>query len=279
MAFNNENTYLFTNSIFEVIRSNKKHNKKSKREISFKPVLSDSFFIKAQNNNEFHSYEKLKMKDFDKNYNENTNDKSRKEKLKKKIPFNKELIIKNIQEDLNCISCNNFVDEKTNDFIEEENIIPEFIDLEFKITIQENFDMLFSLVNDLIKLIIKINNSKSNLNVNLYYTQLKPKIKKILNLIDKIYINLKEYNEKVTSLNTIFIKIYNNKSLEKLYKTFNPFKKIYEHEYKIYKRNLKIFKKIKNSIPKICDQILIDIENNKKLIEVEKEIEDLIHNK
>ena len=87
MAFNNENTYLFTNSIFEVIRSNKKHNKKSKREISFKPVLSDSFFIKAQNHNEFHSYEKLKMKDFDKNYNENTNDKSRKEKLKKKNSF------------------------------------------------------------------------------------------------------------------------------------------------------------------------------------------------
>ena len=286
---NNElSKQLMNNKIFFVYKSPKNLLKrKIKSSLSINNILSNSLSIKidenfGQNketnskNNFFHN------KDPNNLLSKINDEKNISNYIKNLKTIDNHKLINDIQQELKNIP-NNLNNEQSNEFYKDQHLVPKIFHSETKINFQEYFDKLCSLVTYITKLILKLNNSNNNYydNIKFYYEQLSQKTGEILNLFEKITENLKEYKENILSLGLVFEKYqkeFEENNYNELLKTLKVLKKIYQHEYNIYNENIKIYEKMNKTIPYLCNQILDNIENKKKLCNIEKKINELLSN-
>ena len=286
---NNESSrQLINDSIFFVYKSPKNLLKrKIKRSISINSIISNSLSIKIGENigqnKETNSKNNILHIKHSQNVLSNKNDeKNKTTNIKNLKTIENENLINDIQQELNNIA-NNSTQEQSNECYKVQYLVPKIFHSEIKINLQEYFDNLCALMTEITKLILKLNNLNYNCfdNIKFYYVQLSQKTGEILNLVEKITENLKEYKENIISLGLVFEKFekeFEEKKFNELLKDLNALKKIYQHEYNIYKENIMIYEKINKAIPYLCNQILINTENKKKLSNIEKKINELLNN-
>ena len=167
-------------------------------------------------------------------------------------------------------------DEENFEFDDINNIkkyIPKFYNSKEKLIFQENFDILSSLITHITKLIYYINKyTKKNKNQNeikYYNNKIVEKIPGIINIIDKINLNMKEYNNKIISLEKFFNQIefvYKNKNYP--ISDLNSLKKNFYIEYHNFNENFELYLKIKKIIHSLCNKITINVKNHNKLLDI-----------
>ncbi len=267
------------NSIFGIKQTKKYLNEKTQR-----PFVSNCIFSKRFENlnDDFLKYETQKENnisnfltsdtEFQDNLKEDDNFFQRNQKNLFKVNRTKKE--NEIQQELNNIFYNNNDEELNNEIHYRKNIIPQIFNSEIKLSLQEDFDNLCFLITDLTKISYKnctyekLDNKESILEIN-------KKISEILCLLEKLNNALKDYNDKINSLGQIFDQIeqyYNDSNYYFLIRKLQLLRKIYLNESKIYKSNYLIFEKIKKSIPFMCNKLLLNLENKKKLIEIENRL-------
>ena len=270
---------IIDNSIFGINQTKKYLNEKTQR-----PFASNCIFSKRLENlsDNFLKYETQKENkisnfltsdtDFQDNLKEDDNVFQRNQKNLFKVNRTKKE--NEIQNELNNIFYNNNDEELNNEIHYRKNIIPQIFNSEIKLSLQEDFDNLCFLITDLTKISYKnctdekLDNKESILEIN-------KKISEILCLLEKLNNALKDYNDKINSLGQIFDQIeqyYNDSNYYFLIRKLQLLRKIYLNESKIYKSNYLIFEKIKKSIPFMCNKLLLNLENKKKLIEIENRL-------
>lgn len=270
---------IIDNSIFGINQTKKYLNEKTQR-----PFASNCIFSKRLENlsDNFLKYETQKENkisnfltsdtDFQDNLKEDDNVFQRNRKNLFKVNRTKKE--NEIQNELNNIFYNNNDEELNNEIHYRKNIIPQIFNSEIKLSLQEDFDNLCFLITDLTKISYKnctdekLDNKESILEIN-------KKISEILCLLEKLNNALKDYNDKINSLGQIFDQIeqyYNDSNYYFLIRKLQLLRKIYLNESKIYKSNYLIFEKIKKSIPFMCNKLLLNLENKKKLIEIENRL-------
>jgi hypothetical protein len=270
---------IIDNSIFGINQTKKYLNEKTQR-----PFASNCIFSKRLENlsDNFLKYETQKENkisnfltsdtDFQDNLKEDDNVFQRNQKNLFKVNRTKKE--NEIQNELNNIFYNNNDEELNNEIHYRKNIIPQIFNSEIKLSLQEDFDNLCFLITDLTKISYKnctdekLDNKESILEIN-------KKISEILCLLEKLNNALKDYNDKINSLGQIFDQIeqyYNDANYYFLIRKLQLLRKIYLNESKIYKSNYLIFEKIKKSIPFMCNKLLLNLENKKKLIEIENRL-------
>ena len=267
------------NSIFGIKQTKKYLNEKTQR-----PFASNCIFSKRLENlnDDFLKYETQKENnisnfltsdtEFQDNLKEDDNFFQRNQKNLFKVNRTKKE--NEIQKELNNIFYNNNDEELNNEIHYRKNIIPQIFNSEIKLSLQEDFDNLCFWITDLTKISYKnctdekLDNKESILEIN-------KKISEILCLLEKLNNALKDYNDKINSLGQIFDQIeqyYNDSNYYFLIRKLQLLRKIYLNESKIYKSNYLIFEKIKKSIPFMCNKLLLNLENKKKLIEIENRL-------
>ena len=270
---------IIDNSIFGINQTKKYLNEKTQR-----PFASNCIFSKRLENlsDNFLKYETQKENkisnfltsdtDFQDNLKEDDNVFQRNQKNLFKVNRTKKE--NEIQKELYNIFYNNNDEELNNEIHFRKNIIPQIFNSEIKLSLQEDFDNLCFLITDLTKISYKncndekLDNKESILEIN-------KKISEILCLLEKLNNALKDYNDKINSLGQIFDQIeqyYNDSNYYFLIRKLQLLRKIYLNESKIYKSNYLIFEKIKKSIPFMCNKLLLNLENKKKLIEIENRL-------
>jgi hypothetical protein len=167
-------------------------------------------------------------------------------------------------------------DEENFEFDDINNIkkyIPKFYNSKEKLIFQENFDILSSLITHITKLIYYINKyTKKNKNQNeikYYNNKIVEKIPGIINIIDKINLNMKEYNNKIISFEKFFNQIefvYKNKNYP--ISDLNSLKKNFYIEYHNFNENFELYLKIKKIIHSLCNKITINVKNHNKLLDI-----------
>ncbi len=152
--------------------------------------------------------------------------------------------------------------------------IPQVFNSKEKIFLQENFNLLCSLITELTKLIFYINIQDSNdKNEKFYYEKIIEKIKDTINLIEKINLKMNEFYYKIISFKNIFNRIsYFQKNKNYLDKELKILKELLDREFKNYKENCNVFSKLKSIIPYLCNKAIININNQKKLFSIYYEI-------
>ena len=270
---------IIDNSIFGINQTKKYLNEKTQR-----PFASNCIFSKRLENlsDNFLKYETQKENnisnfltsdtEFQDNLKEDDNFFQRNQKNLFKVNRTKKE--NEIQKELYNIFYNNNDEELNNEIHFRKNIIPQIFNSEIKLSLQEDFDNLCFLITDLTKISYKnctdekLDNKESILEIN-------KKISEILCLLEKLNNALKDYNDKINSLGQIFDQIeqyYNDSNYYFLIRKLQLLRKIYLNESKIYKSNYLIFEKIKKSIPFMCNKLLLNLENKKKLIEIENRL-------
>ena len=155
----------------------------------------------------------------------------------------------------------------------EQLIIPKVFHTQSKIIFQQNLDSLCSLITDLTLIIYLINKeSKGNfnpINIEYYYKMLTNKAYEINPLLEKININMKDYNDNILSFEKIIqrleqVFINNYFPMEQ----FECAKEIFLKEYEIYKENSIVFSRFKSYIPSLFYEALVNTDNQKKLYEI-----------
>ena len=270
---------IIDNSIFGINQTKKYLNEKTQR-----PFASNCIFSKRLENlsDNFLKYETQKENkisnfltsdtDFQDNLKEDDNVFQRNQKNLFKVNRTKKE--NEIQNELNNIFYNNNDEELNNEIHFRKNIIPQIFNSEIKLSLQEDFDNLCFLITDLTKISYK-NCTDEKLDNNESILEINKKISEILCLLEKLNNALKDYNDKINSLGQIFDQIeqyYNDSNYYFLIRKLQLLRKIYLNESKIYKSNYLIFEKIKKSIPFMCNKLLLNLENKKKLIEIENRL-------
>ena len=168
-----------------------------------------------------------------------------------------------------------------NKLFSEKKLVPNFFNSKIKINLQENFDKLCFAITEITKLIYKICKKRGLVNIEKeyeYYKIIYQKKEQILFILEELNKILKEYNKKVFYLGKIFEKYriyFKENNFTCFSEKLQVMEKIYNLENEIYKSNIKVFEKIKMSIPSLCNKLLLNAENNKKLLEVEKKVIEL----
>ena len=263
------------NSIFNIQRNTKTFlNEKTQRPVNSNSFLSKTILIPKEKQNFFQVKPIIKnQNNIEISENEFENDlnqkyfnitKNKKEKDIKN-EFNKSIL------DFE----NNF---DINQLFSGKKLVPKLFNSEIKINLQENFDKLCFEITDITKLIYKICNKGDSVNIEKEYEHYKiiyQKKEQILLILEQLNKNLKEYHQKVFCLGKFFEKskeYFKENNFSFFNEKFDAMKKIYNHENEIYKSNIKVFEKMKMFIPSLCNKLLLHIENNKKLLEVEKKV-------
>ena len=267
------------NSIFGIKQTKKYLNEKTQR-----PFVSNCIFSKRFENlnDDFLKYETQKENnisnfltsdtEFQDNLKEDDNFFQRNQKNLFKVNRTKKE--NEIQKELYNIFYNNNDEELNNEIHFRKNIIPQIFNSEIKLSLQEDFDNLCFLITHLTKISYK-NCTDEKLDNNESILEINKKISEILCLLEKLNNALKDYNDKINSLGQIFDQIeqyYNDSNYYFLIRKLQLLRKIYLNESKIYKSNYLIFEKIKKSIPFMCNKLLLNLENKKKLIEIENRL-------
>ncbi len=197
--------------------------------------------------------------------------------VNKMTPNNLNINITEIEkelQDINEINTNEkqAYDNHINSLIEQ-LIIPKVFHTQSKIIFQQNLDSLCSLITDLTLIIYLINKeSKGNfnpINIEYYYKMLTSKAYEINPLLEKISVNMKDYNDNILSFEKIIqrleqVFINNYFPMEQ----FECAKEIFLKEYETYKENSIVFSKFKNYIPSLFYEALVNTDNQKKLYEI-----------
>ena len=270
---------IIDNSIFGINQTKKYLNEKTQR-----PFVSNCIFSKRFENlnDDFLKYETQKENnisnfltsdtEFQDNLKEDDNFFQRNQKNLFKVNRTKKE--NEIQKELYNIFYNNNDEELNNEIHYRKNIIPQIFNSEIKLSLQEDFDNLCFLITHLTKISYK-NCTDEKLDNNESILEINKKISEILCLLEKLNNALKDYNDKINSLGQIFDQIeqyYNDSNYYFLIRKLQLLRKIYLNESKIYKSNYLIFEKIKKSIPFMCNKLLLNLENKKKLIEIENRL-------
>ena len=209
------------------------------------------------------------------------------EKKKKDILIDNEKInfiskkLKEIENELKNIFLENEnedeeIDLKNNEKDKKENkvIIPDIFNSEVKLIIQEKFDLLNLFITDITKILYSLNNYSKNEIEEFNFTEdsikkIFEKIKKANELIENLNLNMEDYFNKISSLKKSY------KEIESFYQTnkfpvseLNYMKIYLDNEYDKYHENFFFYEKIKKIIPYLCNKIIINIQNQKKLKQV-----------